>query len=64
MAALGAGLTVQPGEGVGDRCAAAGTRALDDPAIRAAAARVAREFAGLPSTDDLVAGFPARFAAR
>ena len=64
LAAIGAGLAVQPGEGLGERCSAAVARVLDDPAIRSAAAGVAREIASLPSVDDLVAGFPAAFAPR
>ena len=64
VVALGAGLAVHPGEGLGDRCSAAVARVLDDPAIRTAAAGVAREIASLPSVDELVAGFPEMFAAR
>jgi hypothetical protein len=55
---------VHPGENLGERCAAAVARVLHDPAIRAAALGVADEIASLPSVDELVAGFPATFAAR
>ena len=62
--ALGAGLTVQPGEKLGERCSDAVARVLEDASIRAAAAGVADEIASLPSVDEVVAGFPATFAAR
>ena len=63
VAALGAGVAVEPGPDLGARCSTAVASVLGDEDIRVAALGVAREIAALPTVDDVVAGFPNAFGA-